>query len=120
MMENKDRMRTGFRMRSAALLAGMFFVLAAFAPLGGVGLGTASAEEATTQSKVLAVGASCFYLPAKAFFAVFGAATAGLTYGFTFGDDELANQIWTSSVEGSYILTPGMIEGREPVRFKGP
>jgi hypothetical protein len=36
------------------------------------------------------------------------------------GDDELANQIWQASVEGSYIVTPRMIEGREPVRFKGP
>ena len=80
----------------------------------------ASAEEPTTQSQVLAVGASCFYLPAKAFYAVFGAATAGLAYGFTFGDEELANKIWVSSVEGNYILTPAMIEGKEPIRFQGP
>jgi len=96
------------------------FVLAA-SPLSlGVGTALAGTQEPTTQSKVLAVGASCFYLPAKAFYAVFGAATAGLAYGFTLGDDELANQIWTASVEGSYIVTPPMIEGKEPVRFKGP
>jgi hypothetical protein len=117
-----ESIQRGFavRIRAAVLLASAIFVVSAFSTLGGLGVGEASAEEPTTQSKVLAVGASCFYLPAKAFYAVFGAATAGLAYGFTMGDDELANQIWQSSVEGSYIVTPGMIEGREPVRFKGP
>ncbi|MDE0885470.1 MAG: hypothetical protein OSB70_08060 [Myxococcota bacterium] len=113
-------MKSNFRLRSATWMAVVFFAVAAFAPLGGVGVGTASAEEATTQNKVLAVGASCFYLPAKAFYAVFGAATAGLAYGFTFGDEQMANKIWEASVEGSYIVTPAMIEGSEPVRFKGP
>ena len=108
------------RLWVASLLATVFFVVSALPPLGGLGVATASAQEPTTQSQVLAFGASCFYLPAKAFYAVFGAATAGLAYGFTLGDDELANQIWVASVEGSYIVTPAMIEGKEPVRFKGP
>ena len=108
------------RLRVAAILAGVLFLVSALPPLGGFGVATASAQEPTTQSQVLAFGASCFYLPAKAFYAVFGAATAGLAYGFTLGDDELANKIWVASVEGSYIVTPGMIEGKEPVRFKGP
>ncbi|HIF97583.1 MAG TPA: hypothetical protein EYQ54_11245, partial [Myxococcales bacterium] len=82
------------RIRAAAGLAVVLFVFAAFPPSGGLGVGSAQAKESTTQSKALAVGASCFYLPAKAFYAFFGAATAGLAYGFTFGDDELANQIW--------------------------
>ena len=34
--------------------------------------------------------------------------------------EELSNQIWTAAVEGSYIVAPAMVEGREPVRFKGP
>ncbi len=108
------------RTRMTALWAIAIFVLAALPLSFGVGTAVAGTQEPTTQSQVLAVGASCFYLPAKAFYAVFGAATAGLAYGFTMGDDELANQIWTASVEGSYIVTPAMIEGREPVRFKGP
>ncbi|MCS5636527.1 MAG: hypothetical protein NZ990_08410 [Myxococcota bacterium] len=108
------------RTRMTALWAIAIFVLAALPLSLGVGTAIADTKEPTTQSQVLAVGASCFYLPAKAFYAVFGAATAGLAYGFTLGDDELANQIWTASVEGSYIVTPAMIEGREPVRFKGP
>ena len=108
------------RTRVAALWAIAIFVLAASPLSFGVGTAMAGSHEPTTQSQVLAFGASCFYLPAKAFYAVFGAATAGLAYGFTLGDDELANQIWTASVEGSYIVTPAMIEGKEPVRFKGP
>ena len=110
----------GERIRGAAGLAVALFVFAAFPPLGGLGVSDARAEEPTTQSKALAVGASCFYLPAKAFYAFFGAATAGLAYGFTFGDEELANQIWQSSVEGSYVVTAAMVDGKEPVRFKGP
>ena len=34
-------------------MAVVFFAVAAFAPLGGVGVGTASAEEATTQNRRL-------------------------------------------------------------------
>jgi hypothetical protein len=117
--ENIER-RFGVRIRAAAGLAVVLFVFAAFPPSGGLGVGSARAEEPTTQSKVLAVGASCFYLPTKAFYAFFGAATAGLAYGFTFGDEELANEIWQSSVEGSYVVTPAMVDGREPIRFKGP
>ncbi|MDG2334223.1 MAG: hypothetical protein P8Q97_08375 [Myxococcota bacterium] len=113
-------MESNFRLRSATWMAVVVFAVAAFPPLGGAGVGTASAAEASTQNKVLAVGASCFYLPAKAFYAVFGAATAGLAYGFTFGDEQMANQIWESSVEGSYVVTPAMIEGNERIRFKGP
>jgi len=117
---DSDRHGVSVRVRTAVLTAAVFFVVSALPPLGGLGVAIASAEEPTTQSQVLAVGASCFYLPAKAFYAVFGAATAGLAYGFTFGDEELANQIWVSSVEGNYILTPAMIEGKEPIRFQGP
>ena len=120
MKRGNDPVINGFRLRSATLMAMVIFTVSAFAPLGGLGLGTAAAEEASTQNKVLAVGASCFYLPAKAFYAVFGAATAGLAYGFTFGDEQMANQIWESSVEGSYVVTPAMIEGKEKIRFQGP
>jgi len=98
----------------------LVFAMLATLPLGGIGLATAAAEEPSTQTKLLAVGASAVYLPAKVFYAVFGGATAGLAYGFTLGNEELSNQIWTAAVEGSYIVTPEMVEGREPVRFKGP
>ena len=66
------------------------------------------------------MGASVIYLPVKVFYAVFGGATAGLAWGFSLGDDELANKIWVAAVEGSYIVTPAVIEGREKLRFKGP
>ena len=95
------------------------FALMSVAPLGGAGLSAAHAED-NTQSQVLAFGASVFYLPAKVFYAVFGGATAGLAWGFTLGDDELSNQIWTAAVEGTYVVTPAMVEGREKVRFRGP
>jgi len=95
------------------------FVLMSVAPLGGAGLTLAHAEE-STQSQLLAVGASVVYFPAKVCYAVFGGATAGLAWGFTFGNDALANQIWAAAVEGTYVVTPAMVEGREKVRFRGP
>ena len=106
--------------RGVSARVALLFALVATVPLGGVGLSTAQAAEESTQSKVLAVGASAVYLPAKVFYALFGGATAGLAWGFTLGNEELSNQIWVAAVEGTYVVTPAMVEGREEVRFKGP
>ncbi len=59
------------------------------------------------------------YFPAKVIFAGLGAAASGVSYVVTLGKDQPADKIWDASVKGSYVLTPRMIEGRQPVHFVG-
>ena len=59
------------------------------------------------------------YFPAKVIFAGLGAAASGVSYLATLGRQQPADTIWDASVKGNYVLTPRMIEGRQPVRFVG-
>ena len=63
--------------------------------------------------------ANIFYIPAKVVFAAAGAVTSGLAYVVTLGDTSVSNSIWNTSVNGDYVVTPPMIEGRESVDFTG-
>jgi len=55
----------------------------------------------------------------KLVFAGLGAVTGGLAWAFTGGDSQVANQIWTPALKGTYIITPDHLAGRKPVRFIG-
>ena len=117
----KSNQRSAMTRLGAALVAGvLLFAVTAAPPLGGVAVKTAQAKEYGSEAIAKSVLFSVFYLPAKVFYAAFGAATAGLAYGFTLGDEEATNKIWVSAVEGAYIITPAMAEGDEKVRFQGP
>ncbi len=63
--------------------------------------------------------ANVLYFPAKVGFAAVGAVTTGVVYVATLFEKQPANEIWTASVEGDYIVTPSMIEGHEDVDFIG-
>jgi hypothetical protein len=63
--------------------------------------------------------ANVVYFPAKVIFAGGGAVTSGVAYLVTLGNRNAARSIWDASVEGDYVVTPSMIEGRVPVRFVG-
>jgi hypothetical protein len=63
--------------------------------------------------------ASALYFPAKVAFAVGGAVVSGVTYVATLGDPQPSHEIWDASVNGDYVVTPSMIEGREDVDFVG-
>lgn len=60
------------------------------------------------------------YIPAKVAFAAGGAVVSGLTYVFTAGNDAATSSVWRSSVEGNYVVTPRMIEGKQSIHFVGP
>lgn len=64
--------------------------------------------------------ANVFYIPAKVVFALLGGFASGAAYVFTAGDADASTAVWNSSVNGSYVVTPRMIQGKEPVRFVGP
>jgi hypothetical protein len=74
----------------------------------------------STMSYVGAAVANPIYFPAKVAFAVVGAVTSGITYVVTLGEPQPTREIWTAAVEGDYVVTPRMIDGREKVDFVGP
>jgi len=59
------------------------------------------------------------YFPCKLAFAIAGGIVGGLTYAFTGGNDQAAKTVWTTSMYGTYILTPDHLQGNRPIRFLG-
>lgn len=59
------------------------------------------------------------YLPLKAAFAVGGGIVGGLAYAFSGGNENAAKSIWTTSLYGTYIITPDHLRGDRPIRFLG-
>jgi hypothetical protein len=63
--------------------------------------------------------ANVVYVPTKVLFAAGGAVVSGVSYVATLGRPEPTASIWNASVEGNYVVTPSMIEGKAPVHFVG-
>jgi hypothetical protein len=59
------------------------------------------------------------YLPLKAAFAIGGGLVGGLAYAFSGGNETAAKSIWTTSMYGTYIITPDHLRGDKPIRFLG-
>jgi hypothetical protein len=66
-----------------------------------------------------AIGANLFYIPGKLIYAALGGFTGGMGYLLSAGNLEAAQKIWSPTVGGTYILTPGMLRGEEPIFFAG-
>jgi len=86
-----------------------------------------ASEEATTDAGASDAGmeaaaalSTIVYFPVKLAFALGGGLVGGLTYAFTGGDEEAANRVWQSSMEGNYIITPENLTGEKPIHFVGP
>lgn len=77
-------------------------------------------ESHSALTYVATVLADVVYVPAKVIFAGVGAATSGAAYLLTLGDAGVSRNIWNTSVNGDYVLTPAMIEGEQPVHFTSP
>jgi hypothetical protein len=59
------------------------------------------------------------YLPFTAAFAIGGGIVGGLAYAFSGGNENAAKSIWTTSMYGTYIITPDHLRGDRPIRFLG-
>ena len=93
------------------------------AVLMSVSASPAQAEESFWREAGMGAGAgisTVFYVPAKAIYAVLGAATGGIAYCVTGGDVEVANEIWNASINGTWVVTPAMLEGNEKIHFNAP
>ena len=79
------------------------------------------AESTASQAGVgiSAFFATLLYTPAKMVYAIVGGLLGGVAYGLSGGDAVAACRIWTPSIRGTYVLTPGHLRGEEPIRFAG-
>ena len=68
----------------------------------------------------LAVVANVLYMPVKVVYSTLGVITGSLAYVLTVGDSDTAERVWSPSVGGSYVVTPSMLRGDEPILFSGP
>jgi len=64
--------------------------------------------------------ATIVYFPVKAAFSLGGGIIGGLTYAFTGGNEEAANKVWHTSMEGDYMVKPENLTGEKPINFIGP
>jgi hypothetical protein len=81
-----------------------------------------SAEGGDTSSagmQVAAGASTLLYFPLKAAFAICGGIVGGLAYAFSGGNEQVAKSIWTTSLYGTYIITPDHLQGDRPIRFLG-
>ena len=85
--------------------------------------GLASDEESTYWGDAgygnVAAFANIFYMPVKVVYGGLGLITGSLAYVLTVGDSDTAQRVWSPSLGGSYVVTPAMVRGDEPLLFNG-
>src|SRR5881296_2463501 len=67
----------------------------------------------------LTVLTNVFYMPAKLGYATLGGLTGGLAFALTAGDLQTAETVWVTTMGGTYVVTPGMLQGQDPIAFSG-
>jgi hypothetical protein len=90
--------------------------------LGLLGVTAVAPAHAESAAQDVAYGAgsvfgTLLYAPFKTSFCVVGAVTSGLT--LPFGGPQTAEKVATAACGGTWAITPGVLRGREQVRFVG-
>jgi hypothetical protein len=67
----------------------------------------------------LTVLTNVVYMPVKLGYAITGGVTGAVAYALTGGDMQTAQTVWTMSMAGTYVVTPPMLRGEEPIVFAG-
>lgn len=67
----------------------------------------------------LTVLTNVVYMPAKMVYSAVGGLTGGLAYALTVGDLKTAETVWVTAMGGTYVVTPRMLQGEEPISFAG-
>jgi len=122
---NRPRQASIFTLTAAFLLLALCTVLmvpSAWSQDGAGSPSSISTEGGDTSSAGMQVAAgfsTLLYFPLKAVFAIGGGIVGGLTYAFTGGDEHAAKRVWTTSMYGTYIITPDHLRGDKPIRFLG-
>ena len=67
----------------------------------------------------LTVLSNVVYMPAKLCYSKLGGLTGGFAFALTGGDLQTAETVWVTSMGGTYVITPSMLQGQEPIVFTG-
>lgn len=67
----------------------------------------------------LTVLSNVVYMPAKLVYATIGGITGGLALGLTGGDMDTAETVWVTTMGGTYVITPRMLQGEDSIAFAG-
>jgi hypothetical protein len=105
-------------------LAVLLAVTAVRVPSGYGQAEAAAQEEPSAWSDLgwgaAAVGTNLGYIPAKTIYALGGGLVALLAFGLTAGDSDTAQGILHPAFGGTWVVTPDMLQGKEPILFVGP
>ncbi|MEO6026210.1 MAG: hypothetical protein ABIR79_05025 [Candidatus Binatia bacterium] len=66
-----------------------------------------------------AVFTNIFYMPVKFVYATLGGITGSFAYVLTGLNFDIAKNIWRPSLGGTYVVTPSMLKGEDPIYFSG-
>lgn len=122
---NRPGKATSFKLALVFLLLALCTVTmapAAWSQTSANSPSSVSTEGGDTSSagmQVAAGASTLLYFPLKAAFAIGGGIVGGLAYVFSGGNENAAKSIWTTSLYGTYIITPDHLQGNRPIRFLG-
>jgi hypothetical protein len=122
---SKNVMASGFRMVAIAIvlaLCTVTMVPSAWSQDATPPPSSDSSEGGSASSAGMQAAAGLLTIPyvvCKAAFAIGGGIVGGLAYAFSGGNENAAKSIWTTSMYGTYIITPDHLRGDKPIRFLG-
>lgn len=67
----------------------------------------------------LTVLSNVVYMPAKLVYATIGGVTGGFALALTGGDMDTAETVWVTTMGGTYVITPRMLQGEDAIAFAG-
>src|SRR5262252_9339392 len=67
-----------------------------------------------------AVGTNIPYIPAKMVYALAGGLVGLMAWGVTLGNNDVAMGILQPALSGTWVVTPEMLRGEQPIMFVGP
>lgn len=79
-------------------------------------------EEGFFEAAGIGVGTALvnvLYIPAKFTYATVGGLIGGFAWVLSLGDTDTAMGVWEPTMGGSYVVTPAMLRGDEPLEFSG-
>ncbi|MEO5956566.1 MAG: hypothetical protein ABIR36_12890 [Nitrospiraceae bacterium] len=116
---SSNRSRAGFSCKLVAAVLLLVFCTVTMVPSAWSQEGTEGGSASSAGMQAAAGVSTLLYLPLKLAFAIGGGVVGGLAYAFSGGNEQAAKSIWTTSLYGTYILTPEHLQGNRPIRFLG-
>ena len=121
----KPLVNKGYKLLSRSttlrLVVTLFFVSSLLLALP---VAMAQEEESSDKMSEAGLGAASVLLTipygvTKVVYAILGGIVGSFTWVLTGGNTEVAKEVWDPSFNGTYVITPDHLRGKEPVRFFG-